>query len=184
MRRQHAFTLIEVLVALAIVAFGLTALFTVTNQTARASTYLREKTLAQWIALNRITEARLVGQPPSDDSMEGEIKYAGQDWRWELKTLKTPVDGIVRLEARARLDGTSENSWPGFAVGFMGNALAPPGTPPRNWLGEPGAQPGQPPSGKPTPTPTPTPGESPPGQPPPPGQQPPPSETPEEDPAQ
>ena len=99
MRRLHGFTLIEVLVALAIVAFGLTALFTVTNQTARASTYLREKTLAQWIALNRITEARLAGQPPADDNMEGETKYAGQDWRWELKTIKTPVSGIVRLDA-------------------------------------------------------------------------------------
>src|SRR5262245_14139438 len=130
MRRPLGFTLIEVLVALAIVAFGLTALFTVTNQTARASTYLREKTLAQWIALNRITEARLAGQPPSDDDMEGETKYAGQDWRWELKTIKTPVAGIVRLEARARLDGTPETSWPGFAVGFMGDAIAAPGTAP------------------------------------------------------
>jgi type II secretion system protein I len=180
MRRLLGFTLIEVLVALAIVAFGLTALFTVTNQTARASTYLREKTLAQWIALNRITEARLAGQPPADDDMEGETKYAGQDWRWELKTIKTPVSGIVRLEARARLDGTPEDSWPGFAVGFMGDALAPPGTPARNWLGEPGGTQGQPPGGKPTPSPspTPTPGETRPGE------TPAPTEPPSSDPAQ
>ncbi len=163
--QQRAFTLIEVLVALAIVAFGLTALFSVTTQTARASTYLREKTFAQWIALNRITEARLTGQPPSDDKTEGETKFAGQNWRWELKTLKTPVAGIVRLEARARLDEGAENSWPGFAVGFMGDSLAQPGTPAPNWLGEPGAMPGNPPGRQPAPAPSP--GATPPGTPPP-----------------
>ena len=50
MMRARGFTLIEVLVALAIVAFGLAALFSVINQSARASSYLREKAFAQWIA--------------------------------------------------------------------------------------------------------------------------------------
>ena len=167
MRRLRGFTLIEVLVALVIVAFGLAALFSVTTQTARASTYLREKTFAQWIALNKITEARLTGQPPSDDKAEGETKFAGQDWRWELKTIKTPVAGIVRLEARARLDAGAENSWPGFAVGFMGDSLAQPELRRRNRLGEPGGAPGTPPGTQPAPVPTP--GQTPPGEAPPPG---------------
>ena len=169
--RLRGFTLIEVLVALAIVAFGLSALFSVTTQTARASSYLREKTFAQWIALNRLTEARLTGQPPSDDKTDGETKFAGQNWRWELKTLKTPVTGIVRLEARARLDEGDENSWPGFAVGFMGDSLAQPGTPAPNWLlGEAGAHPGNPPGKQPTPAPSP--GATPPGEKQPPGEAP------------
>lgn len=160
--RRNGFTLVEVMVALAIVAFGLTALFATTTQSVRASGYLREKTLAQWIALNRISEARLEGQPPADDDMSGELDYAGESWRWELKTIKTPVRGIVRLEARVALEGAAENSWPGFATGFMGNALAPPGGPPFNILGDvaAGAQPGQEPPapGEPTePTPTPEP---------------------------
>lgn len=143
--RPAGFTLVEVLVALAIVAFGLSALFAATTQTVQASAYLREKTLAQWIALNRITEARLEGKPPADENMSGEIEYAGQTWRWELETIKTPVAGIVRLEARAALTDAAENSWPGFATGFMGDAMAAPGGAPTNWLGEPGstAPPGQ-----------------------------------------
>jgi general secretion pathway protein I len=143
--RNNGFTLVEVMVALAIVAFGLTALFSTTTQSVRASGYLREKTLAQWIALNRITEARLEGQPPADEDMSGELDYAGESWRWELKTLKTPVRGIVRLEARVALADSAEGSWPGFATGFMGNALAPPGGPPFNILGDvaAGTQPGR-----------------------------------------
>ena len=161
MMRTRGFTLIEVLVALAIVAFGLAALFSVTNQTAHATSYLREKTFAQWIALNRITEARLAGQPPADDDMKGELTYAGQDWRWELKTLKTPVKGIVRLEARARLDSGPEDNWPGFAVGFIGDAIAQPGTPSPNWLGDQNAA-SKNPAAQPAPANQPPPAEAPP----------------------
>jgi hypothetical protein len=39
------------------------------------------------------------------------------------------------------LEGSAENSWPGFATGFMGDAMAPPGAPAPNWLGEPGKTP-------------------------------------------
>lgn len=165
----RGFTLVEVMVALAIVAFGLTALFTATSQTVNASAYLREKTLAQWIALNRISEARIEGQPPADEEMSGELEYAGQNWRWELKTIETPVAGIVRLEARVALEGSDEKSWPGFATGFMGDALAPPGVPAPNWLGEPGKKPpGQRPPGDQTPAPIePTPLEPEPVEPPP-----------------
>jgi general secretion pathway protein I len=151
MNRQHAtlqrtpcsrsggFTLVEVLVALAIVAVGLAALATTANQTAMTSGYLREKTLAQWIALNRITETRLSGAPPADEQSEGEIEYAGTTWRWELEKIPTPVEGIVRLEARVALETAKEGTWAGTATGFMGSAVAPPGTPPPLWPGNPSA---------------------------------------------
>jgi general secretion pathway protein I len=161
--KSRGFTLIEVMVALAIVAFGLTALFATTTQTVDASAYLRDKTLAQWIALNRITEARLEGKPPEDEDMSGELEYAGLSWRWELRTIATPVKGIVRLEARVALNDSAEKSWPGFATGFMGDALTPPGSAAPNWLGEPGS--GKPPGQQPPAAPPgsePAPGEPPP----------------------
>ena len=122
----RGFTLIEVLVALTIVALGLTALFTTVNQTISNADYLREKTFATWIALNKITEARVKYQPPADDDATGELDFAGQKWRWELKTFDTEVEGIIRLEARAALKDAPENSWPGLATGFMGSAISRP----------------------------------------------------------
>ncbi len=124
--KTRGFTLIEVLVALAVVAFGLAALFTTVNQTVRNADYMREKTFATWIALNRITEARLSGQAPGDDELHDTLEFAGQRWRWELKTYETEVEGIVRLEARAALEDAPEDSWPGLATGFIGDAVAPP----------------------------------------------------------
>jgi len=52
-RHDSGFTLVEVLVALMIVAMALAALMVAVSGTARTSGYLRDKTLAQWMALNR-----------------------------------------------------------------------------------------------------------------------------------
>lgn len=124
-RSQRGFTLVEVLIALAIVALGLGALFTTVNQTVRTSSYLRDRTLAQWVAMNRVVEARLAGQKPANTKMTGTVKFAGQDWRWELETINTPVQGIYRLDARAAPASAAEKSWPGQATGFLGEAILP-----------------------------------------------------------
>ena len=57
-RGSRGFTLVEVLVALMVVAMGLAALMVAVSGTARTSGYLRDKTLAQWMALNRLSEVR------------------------------------------------------------------------------------------------------------------------------
>jgi general secretion pathway protein I len=154
-RAARGFTLIEVLVALAIVVVGLAALATTANQSARTTTYLREKTLAQWIALNRITETRVSGTLPSEET-EGEIEYAGRQWRWELERISTAVEGIYRLEARVAPEEAREGSWVGQATGFVGNAILPASpTPVPNWVGAPPSGAGGPPGGEPRPQPPP-----------------------------
>ncbi len=160
------FTLVEVLVALAIVVVGLAALATTANQGARTTTYLRDKTLAQWIALNKITETRISNTLPADDTTEGELEYANRRWRWELERVPTPVEGITRLESRVALEDAREGSWLGQATGFMGSAISAASiNPPPPWTGTttgpggappgtPGQQPGpNPPGGQPQPTP-------------------------------
>ena len=57
--QQKGFTLLEVLVALAIIGLGMVAVFSQLNQSLLAASRLRDKTLASWIALDRITELRV-----------------------------------------------------------------------------------------------------------------------------
>ncbi len=79
--RGRGFTLIEVLVALAIVAIGMAAVLGALTSSASTVVYMKDKTQAQWIALNHIAEKRLqnqAGQVPKQGNSDGDIDYAGQ----------------------------------------------------------------------------------------------------------
>jgi len=94
----HGFTLIEVLVALAILALVMLALVRVAAQEADSLRHLRERSHAEWIASNAIAEARISGsiQP---GRREGEVEFGGRRYRWLLDVQDTPVAGIRRLDA-------------------------------------------------------------------------------------
>ena len=73
-RASRGFTLIEVLAALVIVALGMLGVIEAVTQSARNGTYLREKTLAHWISMNVITEARLQAAPPAEAEPSDEVE--------------------------------------------------------------------------------------------------------------
>lgn len=56
--KRAGFTLIEVLIALAILSISLTAIIKATSQNIKDTAYLQEKTLALWVGLNELNEAR------------------------------------------------------------------------------------------------------------------------------
>ena len=58
--RCRAFTLVEVMVALAVVAVAVPALLLTLSQQLDGTRYLQDRTQAQWIAANRLAELRLV----------------------------------------------------------------------------------------------------------------------------
>src|ERR1035441_9158692 len=85
----RGFTLIEVLVALVIVAFGMAAVLAALSAAAGSLGALGEKTLAQWVALNQVADVRLNLQPPQTGTTEGDVKSFGNGdchWRWEEHT--------------------------------------------------------------------------------------------------
>ena len=99
------FTLIEVLVALAIVAIGMAAVLGALTSSASTVLYMRDKTLAQWVALNHIAEQRLqnqAGQVPQTGKSDGDVDYAGSKWHWHQEIVATAVQGMVRLDVRVR----------------------------------------------------------------------------------
>ena len=65
-RTRRGFTLLEVLIALAIVALSAGALLGTITSSASNVAYLQDKTLAEWVALNRLTEIRIAQQMPDD----------------------------------------------------------------------------------------------------------------------
>jgi general secretion pathway protein I len=144
-RRTGGFTLIEVLVALVVVAVSMTAAILAVSERTRDGTYLREKTLAHWIALNVITERRLQAEPPSVGKTSDEVEFAGRRWRWTLVVDRTAIDTMRRLDVSVRAGDAPEESSLASVTGFYGTAIVPPGTSAVRW--EVGPQAGQLPDG-------------------------------------
>ncbi len=131
--RSRGFTLIEVLVALVIVAAGCAALLAALNSAARSTTYLRDKTFAQWIAGNRIVETRLATAPPSDGRTTGDVEYAGSRWQWQQIIAATELPGVRRIDVSVRPLETAAvdepeagGDWTATVSGVLGAALAAP----------------------------------------------------------
>src|ERR1044071_3540973 len=76
--RHGGFTLVEVLAALVIVSLGLLGVIQAVSQTASSGAYLRDKTIAHWVAMNRLTEVRLEPQQPGIGKTTDEVEMAGR----------------------------------------------------------------------------------------------------------
>jgi general secretion pathway protein I len=146
--KARGFTLIEVLVALAIVVLGMSALLGAMTSAADTSIYLRDKMFAEWVALNRVEEVRLQFRKPAKGKSDGEVEYAGRKWRWEQEVLETEIPGILRVEVKARpadMNTSAKRSWYTTTSGIIGDAIAPPSDASRfrRPTGQPGGEGGQ-----------------------------------------
>jgi len=97
-KRAAAFTLVEVMVALTIVAFSLTAIAASMNQMIDAANTMRERTYASWIAQNKIAELRLASDTPEVSSTSGEVDYANAQWSWRAVVSETGIESFYRVD--------------------------------------------------------------------------------------
>jgi general secretion pathway protein I len=126
--RSHGFTLVEVLVALMVVALGLTALMVTVSSTARTSGYLRDKTLAQWIGLNRLTEVRLNLNKFAQNTDTGELDFAGRTWHYDTRYFDTSIASMKRVVVRVYAgDAKTKGNALAEIDGFLGTDLSAPG---------------------------------------------------------
>jgi len=103
----EGFTLVEVMVALAIVAMALPALITLVMTQIDGAAHIRNKTYAMWIAENELTRLNLLNNKerfpafklPEKDS--GKTEMMGLEWQWQFETTpaeEIPVEGILKLD--------------------------------------------------------------------------------------
>lgn len=105
LRRQHAgFTLIEVLIALAVLAIALAAIMRTVVQSIDLTVELRDRNLALWVAQNRLINHQLLHDWPSPDTTEGVTEMANRQWRWREQVLTTPEPALKRIEIDVRAE--------------------------------------------------------------------------------
>lgn len=118
---QRGFTLIEVIVAMAIAAIGLIALMDSAGVYSKNTARLRDKVTAQWVANNVMSEMLLLDPNPGKGKKEGEEQMAGQTWRWTRVVSDAAQPPLKRVEVKV-YKGES----PTFTlVTYVGDALQP-----------------------------------------------------------
>lgn len=98
------FTLIEVLVALAVLTIALAAVMRALSQSIDTSASLRDRTVAMWVAQNRLAMHQVTRDFPAADTTEGEAEMAGRAWRWREQVTPAPGEAAMRrihIEVRA-----------------------------------------------------------------------------------
>ena len=85
----YGFTLIEVMVALTIIAISLGALLNTSGTQANSATYLKQKTLAHWVAMNELTQLHILKKLPDVGKKQGSTTMANHEWHWIRTTKKT-----------------------------------------------------------------------------------------------
>lgn len=94
--KNLGFTLLEVMIALSIFAIIAATIMDAASQGVDSIIHLEEKTLASWVAENKLTELRLSGQLSVGDKTET-IKMASREWKVSTNMAKTPLPNTYRV---------------------------------------------------------------------------------------
>ena len=120
MRSDKGFTLIEVLVAMTIIAVGASALVGSAAASAWRADYLREREFGRWVASNVLAELQVVPAWPSIGSKNTEVDMGALTWYVRTRTQAVADADLRRVDVEVRRDKDAE-SYIYSVAGFIGN---------------------------------------------------------------
>ncbi len=123
LKPQAGFTLIEVMVALAIVALSLSAVVASVTQMVQAATAVQERTYASWIAQNKISAIRLSNVTPEVSETDDQVTFASVEWALRTTISETGVENLYRVDVAVSYAGTEQ------AVRTVTGFIGEPGIP-------------------------------------------------------
>jgi len=106
-RAEAGFTLLEMLVALAVLSLGALALLNLAGENTRQAGAVESRLFAGIVAENQAVEALTAPVPPALGQASGETIAGGQPWRWTRRVSRTADPAVLRIDVRvaARLGG-------------------------------------------------------------------------------
>ncbi len=117
--RQRGFTLLEVIVALAVIAFALGAAVSAVSGNTRNAAGLQQRTYAHWVAANKLAELHLSRQWPATRTTRGSSLLARHEWFWEMRVQETPDRSVRRVDIAVRA-AEDDDSPVTSLTGFVG----------------------------------------------------------------
>lgn len=119
MKPQQGFTLLEVLVALAILAVTLAAVTRAAILMTDSASELKQRTLATWVAQNQLAEHTARGEWPETGIKTGSAEQAGVRFDWEERVTGTPNAAFRRMEIRVYAAGHADR-YLAQLIGYLG----------------------------------------------------------------
>jgi general secretion pathway protein I len=107
-KKKLGMSLIEVLVAMSILAITGLALGGAINSAFNANRDMREKTIAHWVAMNRAAELQLQTKWPDIGTKRSEVEMVGRTWHVETVTKKSQQPKIREVTIKIKEDPTKE----------------------------------------------------------------------------
>ena len=108
-RKDNAgFLLIEVLVAVAILAIALSAVTYAIMQSIDTTAALRDRAIAMWVAQDRVALHRMRRDWPRTRTTSGTSELGGRTWQWQEKVATTPVPQLRRIEVEVLSDDKAD----------------------------------------------------------------------------
>lgn len=121
MTPARGFTLLEILVALSLLAIGLAAAMRAVTQSTDTVAALQSRQLAGWVAENQLTLLRASRSWPELGSSQGAALMGPQAFVWRMQVSPAPLGRFRRVEIQV-YPQDSEGALLSRLVGF----LAPP----------------------------------------------------------
>lgn len=118
-RALGGFTLLEVMIALAVLAIALSAIITGVSRHANNATYLRDRTFAHWVAMNKITEAQIVKEWPAVGESKGTASMADREWYWDVAVSSSGDADVRRVDVKVYAEQAKKSPL-AVIVGYAG----------------------------------------------------------------
>jgi len=96
--QQRGVTLVETLVALAVMGFVISGLLVLVGQNTRFAASMEDRTFASIAADNLMVEALTLNSAAEKGETEGEIAVGERTWSFHRTVSETPVEGLVRID--------------------------------------------------------------------------------------
>lgn len=106
---RNGFTLIEVVVAVAVISIGLAATIKTVSTVTKNTAHLNERIVATWVAQNAMAAYELDLEDDATKETSGSEEMAGVEWYWEKIIEDTEDPDIKRVEIEVRRDSKSSS---------------------------------------------------------------------------
>lgn len=124
MRKSAAFTLIEVLIALVIIAIALAAAVRSVNESVRTTIHVREVVAAHWVGLNILSEIKthMIPAPTDTNPVQGKTEMMNLSLSWRARAETSPLwPGIDQITVTVSIKNHSLQSVIGYVAKTAGS---------------------------------------------------------------